>query len=591
MFNSLYGGIEYPNSSFVFDKVYANYTEALEQVTTDSVLLGRYVLIKYCETAFSQDDRNFLEQVANGGEEDNPPYDPDAQSVKDYKNNYLIDTQNSGLCSTISYDRHVLRKVYKKINNADWVYTYEDIASLHSNLSDDSIAVKGLQSDEQILSINNEKILSSALSLEYNGAGGKLQLLGKDNNVISEINTSDFIADGIFEEISFDNENNTITFVWTQYDINTDTYETKQETIDLDEIIIQAIDSTKNKVSVYENEEIEEIPNGTNVGDTTIIKTLIADDKYSYTAYVWNGEAWTAMDGNYNADNVYFDEDMMVTTNIGYVTIDSATGQGIIPSAGKNLAQVFEAMFVEENVPNIEPPSILWEVVPIAGSYEVGTEFNQPLYQVKTDPGKYPFGPDTGVTFSNWAITSTNDDVLDSGVGMLKSFTVTEDTNYTITATVNHSEGKAPISNLGNEKEEYAITAGTLTLTSKPITGYREGFFYGSLYDAKDPATLTSADIRELSKSGAKYAKGSKTYTVLEGAAMIIFACPKTATGVINVLNTTVNANMNDAFGLDSPIVVNVNGANGYEALPYNVWIFTPAEPYSSTAELKITLG
>jgi hypothetical protein len=72
---------------------------------------------------------------------------------------------------------------------------------------------------------------------------------------------------------------------------------------------------------------------------------------------------------------------------------------------------------------------------------------------------------------------------------------------------------------------------------------------------------------------------------------MVIFACPKTATGVTDVLNTTVNANMNDAFGLSSPTVVSVEGANGYSAIDYNVWTFTPAEAYGSTAALTITLG
>ena len=55
------------------------------------------------------------------------------------------------------------------------------------------------------------------------------------------------------------------------------------------------------------------------VGDTAIVKTAIYVDtkddtnsKYSYTGYVYNGSAWTAMDGNYNAENVYFDEDMMM---------------------------------------------------------------------------------------------------------------------------------------------------------------------------------------------------------------------------------------------------------------------------------------
>ena len=38
-----------------------------------------------------------------------------------------------------------------------------------------------------------------------------------------------------------------------------------------------------------------------NKGDIAIIKDPVADGKYQYTAYVYNGSVWTAMDGNYNA--------------------------------------------------------------------------------------------------------------------------------------------------------------------------------------------------------------------------------------------------------------------------------------------------
>ena len=52
-------------------------------------------------------------------------------------------------------------------------------------------------------------------------------------------------------------------------------------------------------------------------GDTAIVIKLIAGDKKSYTAYVYNGENWAACDGNYRADNVYFDDDITYTVGIG----------------------------------------------------------------------------------------------------------------------------------------------------------------------------------------------------------------------------------------------------------------------------------
>jgi hypothetical protein len=45
--NDLYGGMLYPNSSFVIDKTYSSFTEANANANSDEVLVGRYVLIAY----------------------------------------------------------------------------------------------------------------------------------------------------------------------------------------------------------------------------------------------------------------------------------------------------------------------------------------------------------------------------------------------------------------------------------------------------------------------------------------------------------------------------------------------------------------
>ena len=79
-------------------------------------------------------------------------------------------------------------------------------------------------------------------------------------------------------------------------------------------------------------EVIERVLSGAspNKDDIFVVKTLISGDKYSFTAYVYNGTAWAAMDGNYNAENVYFDEDLLTTSEIGNITLTN--GQATIPS-------------------------------------------------------------------------------------------------------------------------------------------------------------------------------------------------------------------------------------------------------------------
>ena len=61
-------------------------------------------------------------------------------------------------------------------------------------------------------------------------------------------------------------------------------------------------------------------------GDITVVKRTFGGDKQSYTGYVYNGTAWGAMDGNYNAENVYFNEDLTYTKQIGELPAVGSTG-------------------------------------------------------------------------------------------------------------------------------------------------------------------------------------------------------------------------------------------------------------------------
>ena len=168
------------------------------------------------------------------------------------------------------------------------------------------------------------------------------------------------------------------------------------------------------------------------IGDIAIVKAAIFTDaenesnsKYSYTSYVYNGSAWAAMDGNYNADNVYFSDDMMVTKEIGYITLTN--GQGTIPSRGKNLSEVFEAMFVKEQNPTTTQPSVNLTFSQ-AGAYEVGSVVS-PTYSATFNAGSYTYGPATGVTVSSWEISDTAGHTASTVSGSFADVTVTDSTN------------------------------------------------------------------------------------------------------------------------------------------------------------------
>ena len=72
-------------------------------------------------------------------------------------------------------------------------------------------------------------------------------------------------------------------------------------------------------------------------GDTAVLIKVISGDKKSYTAFVYDN-AWKAMDGNYNASNVYFDKDLTYTVGIG--TLAKPSSSATFNAAGKSVEEV-----------------------------------------------------------------------------------------------------------------------------------------------------------------------------------------------------------------------------------------------------------
>ena len=325
-----------------------------------------------------------------------------------------------------------------------------------------------------------------------------------------------------------------------------------------------------------------------NKDDIFIIKTLISGDKYSYTAYVYNGTAWVAMDGNYNAENVYFDEDMLVTKEIGYITLTN--GQGTIPSSAKNIKEVFEAMFVKEQNPTTTQPSVNLTFSQ-AKAYEVGTVVS-PSYTATFNAGSYSYGPSpTGVAVSSWEISDTDGHTATTASGSFADVTVTDSTNYKITAKANHTAGQVPVTNKKNSYEAGKIAAGSKSATSSAITGYRS-FFYGVLDTDSTTTPLTSAIVRGLTNGGAYNA--SKTFT-LNGSATakrIVIAIPSgsTRSGLKEVILTSaMNTPVTDSY-VKTAKAVKVEGVNGATAVDYDVYVYEPAAIDAGEVH-KITLA
>lgn len=309
-------------------------------------------------------------------------------------------------------------------------------------------------------------------------------------------------------------------------------------------------------------------------GDIFIVKNLIADSLYQYTGYIYTGTEWKALDGNYNADNVYLDSDLVITANIGVQTIDSS-GSKTLDTAGKSLKQVLDMIVASEKNPTITQPSVS-VACPEAKAYEVGTTVT-PTYSATLNPGKYQYGPATGITPTSWNVTDTDSGSSTDASGSFSEITVGDSTSYRITAVAQYGDGAIPKTNLGNDYEAGKIAAGSKTGNSGYITGYRS-FFYGVLDTSSSEAPLTSAIIRGLTNGGAL--TGNKTLTVNShsGAKRVVVAIKADNSRNVTsaILTSSMNADITTEYVKQSDNV-DVEGVNSYTAAAYKVWVYEPA--------------
>lgn len=346
------------------------------------------------------------------------------------------------------------------------------------------------------------------------------------------------------------------------------------------------------EAKVYQVDSYEALPTeDVAIGDNGIVKTLIDGDKYSYTAYVYTEAGWAAMDGNYNAENVYFDEDILVTTKIG--TIQSLTnGQATLSAKGKNLKTVLSSLMAERKYPTATLPSGIVELTNNGNknySVEIGTSVT-PSWKTTFSAGSYTYGPATGVTATAATVSlstnAANTASIDAGAmngktGSLAAFTVADTTKHYVKVAYGWNAGTStPVDNFGDEytnaSNNLPIAAGSNKSDTSTyyIQGYRKAF-YGS---KTSPVALSSANIRQLTGSNA--GSGTLSVSIAEGAKQVIIAVPSNRK-VTKVADE--GAFGTDIFSEFSSETVSVGGADatsaaiGNYATNYTVYVYAPA--------------
>lgn len=319
-------------------------------------------------------------------------------------------------------------------------------------------------------------------------------------------------------------------------------------------------------------------------GDMAIVKSAIGE-AITYTAYVYNDSKWQAMNGNYNANNVYFDKDLFTTKEIGYITLEN--GSAHIPSTGKNLTDTWEQIFVKEQNPTVTQPAVSFTQV-TTGSFEVGTSVT-PSYDAKMSAGSYSYGPATGLTAKSWNVNLRKGSTAVQNKTTAKdSFTaivLADGDSYTINAEASYDDATVPVTNKGNAYAAGQIKAGKVSKTSGTISCYRNTF-YGTTAN-KD--SLDSPTIRALNKTGKALKAGdSVTIALPVGAVRVVFAYPATLRDITSVKDINgLNAEIVSAFKKET---ITVASAGNDAGISYKVFTTEFAAPLESANSYKVTI-
>ena len=305
-------------------------------------------------------------------------------------------------------------------------------------------------------------------------------------------------------------------------------------------------------------------------GDMAVVVRTFVEGKQSYTAYIHDGTGFKAMDGNYSADNVYFDKDLKLTEAFGHYEPD-ASGSVKVPSTGKSVYSLIEDAFSKSKNPTITQPSASVSITANSGTFEIGTKKNL-TYSASLNTGAYSYGPTpTGVSATTYTATCDGK-TLTGATGTFDN--IVADGTKKISISIAHSAGSIPKTNKGADYADGQIKAGTKTATSsQALIGVRY-MFWGPMTDAS--AELNSANIRALAHNKASGTGTLSTFVAGAGAKKVVVAVPAGRKITKVLLTSAMNADITSIF-VKQGTQSQVEGAEGYTAAAYDVYVYQPA--------------
>ena len=372
-------------------------------------------------------------------------------------------------------------------------------------------------------------------------------------------------------------------------------------------------------------------------GDIAVVERVIGDvsTASTLTAYMYNGSAWQALDGNYDASNVYFDSNLVMTADIGVQSLGSASSKEL-STQGKTLKQVLSMILAQEEKPTISAnPGVTTKIGNGASSsphasnnisVEGGSTIT-PKWEASLSAGSYSYGPATGITASSWDVkgyvgsTAVSGHTSSKNSGTFDSIVLAAGESYKINAKATYNAGPLAYTNLGEEYKagnalfdetegatSVQIPAGNKNDDSPTISAWQQGYYIGTLESDVEitsdilRANDTNKVLKNRTVKGGNYAAATDLKFSPSGTmAKFVIAYPAakdmtngaydSAKGLQSFFN---NSSFEEYFGNFTRSVVKVAGADNdltsKHAVDYAVWTWVPASAFTGSINFLIDL-
>lgn len=289
-----------------------------------------------------------------------------------------------------------------------------------------------------------------------------------------------------------------------------------------------------------------------------------------------------------------FENDLTLTYDFG--RHKTTNGFVNVEAKGMTTSEWLLDALSEVKEPTITEPTIE-ATATVVGGGEMGAYVTGVKWDGKFTDGSYEYGSTananstaTGLSASNvtWSIennidsqtATTEDGTFTFASGVQPQINSESSKTYaTVTATydLNATSARTPLNNVGQGTTGKIESRDDVVLTANAkATGYRKPFWgIKAAGAAIDVANITSAQVRALGKSGSS-TKGLPTttaaspYVVSAGSQQVFFLAKA---GVYDSLTATDAAAMNAGVTFTKVAdAVEVEGANGYTAVSYDMW-------------------